>query len=610
MMTSLYDDLCSCGSGLNRLRCCEMDALHSAPSARAVSHRDDAATAAQLLASGDRPAAEQILLAILDSDPRMPDALWLLYQIRQREGAEQAALALLQRLVEVHPNHLEATQALAMRLFVAGEMEAAERHARNTVRLAPSDARSHNLLGMILTEAQRPQAGEFHYRRVLELTGKRDPILLANLAWNLKGQGKITAARQLYEESSVAAPDVFQTLLGWGQLEEADQKFAAAAALFDRAAAIRPGDPGLALARAAVLTRQGDRPGALHAYDEAIAGSAAGSGGDPDPFAVLSKGRLLDQMQRYNEAFACFNRGKAILRETGAIYRAQEAADLASRLAFFFTRNRSTHLPHVTARGDGPQPLFILGFPRSGTTLLEQILSSHPMIAAGDELPFVNELSQTIPRLLGSTLAYPEALAELWMGNNRLELDALRDAYLRKAAGQGVADPARAWFTDKMPLNEMHLGLISIMFPASPLIHMLRHPLDVVLSVYSHQMTHGYNCSTALETAARHYVLIMDLVQHTVREIEPRYLAVRYEDLVTDLRGGAERILAFIGVPFDERCVNFETNQRLPNTPSYAQVSEKIYSRSAFRYRNYRHQLEPAVPILRPVIERLGYSID
>jgi tetratricopeptide (TPR) repeat protein len=98
---------------------------------------------------------------------------------------------------------------------------------------------------MILTEAQRPQPGEFHYRRVIELTRARDPIVLANLAWNLKGQGRLAEARQLYEESVEAEPNVFQTWFGWGQLEEADGNFAAARSRLDRAARIRPNDPGL-----------------------------------------------------------------------------------------------------------------------------------------------------------------------------------------------------------------------------------------------------------------------------------------------------------------------------------------------------------------------------
>jgi len=186
----------------------------------------------------------------------------------------------------------------------------------------------------------------------------------------------------------------------------------------------------------------------------------------------------------------------------------------------------------------------------------------------------------------------------------------LRDVYLQKVETRGIIAPGSTWFTDKMPLNEMHLGLISLVFPYSPLIHVLRHPLDVVLSVFSHHLTHGYFCAYALETIARHYVLVMDLVQHYRAELALRYLPVRYEDMVADMAGSVRRMLEFIGETFDERCVNFQDNPRLPHTPSYAQVSERLYERSRFRYRRYIRHLEPVIPIVRPVIDRLGYTLE
>ena len=316
-------------------------------------------------------------------------------------------------------------------------------------------------------------------------------------------------------------------------------------------------------------------------------------------------------MGRHDEAFGCFDEAKRLAREiTGKNYLDQQAQEIAGRLRQFFVSDRLRLMPLASVREESAQPIFILGFPRSGTTLAEQALSGHPRISAGDELPFINELSDTLPRLLGSPLSYPEALAEFWMGDNRRGPEALRDAYLQKAELRGFIRPGSTHFTDKMPLNEMHLGLISLIFPKSPLIHILRHPLDVVLSVYSHHLTHGYFCAYALETIARHYVLVMDLVHHYRAQMALRYLPVRYEDMVADMPGSVRRMLDFIGESFDERCVNFQENRRLPHTPSYAQVTEKLYDRSRFRYRRYRKHLEPVIPILEPVIDRLGYLLD
>jgi Sulfotransferase family len=170
--------------------------------------------------------------------------------------------------------------------------------------------------------------------------------------------------------------------------------------------------------------------------------------------------------------------------------------------------------------------------------------------------------------------------------------------------------PGAAWFTDKMPLNETQLGLIALLFPEAPLIHVIRHPLDIMVSAISNHFTHGFFCASALETAAQHYVRVMDLVHHFRSEMALRYLPIRYEEMVVDQEATVRAMLDFIGEPFDPRCLEFHENRRYARTASYAQVTEKLYDRSRFRYRNYRKHLEPAIPILQPVIDRLGYTVD
>ncbi len=315
-------------------------------------------------------------------------------------------------------------------------------------------------------------------------------------------------------------------------------------------------------------------------------------------------------MGRYDEAFEAFAEGKRLCREVSGLgYLADHAQGLAGRLKGFFTESRLAILPRAGLREDSPQPLFILGFPRSGTTLVEQTLSAHPRISAGDELPFVNEITEAMVRVLNSPLSYPEALAELWMGDRRHGLDELRDYYLERVRQLAIVEPGAVWFTDKMPLNETHLGLIALMFPRSPLIHVLRHPLDIVLSTFSNHLTHGFYCSYSLESAARHYALVLDLIEHYRSQMTLRYLPVRYEDIVDDQEGSIRRILDFIGEPFDERCLAFHENRRYARTASYAQVTERLYDRSRYRYRRYLKQLQPAIDILAPVIERLGYPV-
>jgi tetratricopeptide (TPR) repeat protein len=574
---------------------------------------------------GAKDVAERLCLDVLELAPDRPGALSVLYSIRKDQGKAAAAEALIRRLVHFEPNNFEATNEIALMLLSKGALGEAEIHARNAIRIAPQAPQAHNLMGMIMTEAQRPRLGEYHYRQVLAISGTRDPIVLANLAWCLKNQGRMQEARALYEESTAAAPDIRETLLGWARLEEADRNFTAAAEKLDRLDQLFPNDPGSVLTRAVLLGRMKrhddalallDRqvPPATESTDAAAQPGASAMASAPiglGPTELSEKGRLLDQLDRHDEAWAAFTEGKRLAREfTGNVYLDQVASDLFDRLRGFFVSGRLALLPRAGVRTDVPQPVFVLGFPRSGTTLVEQTLSAHPMISAGDELPLINDIINIMPRMLNSPLLYPEALAELWMGDQRDGLDNLRDYYLQKAAQMDVAEPGAAWFTDKMPLNETHLGLIALLFPASPVIHVIRHPLDVMISALSNHFTHGFFCATALETAALHYVRVMELVMHYRAEMALRYLPVRYDAMVTNQAETIRSILDFIGVPFDERCLNFHENRRYARTASYAQVTEPLYERSLNRYRHYRKHLEPVIPILRPMIERLGYTIE
>ena len=349
-------------------------------------------------------------------------------------------------------------------------------------------------------------------------------------------------------------------------------------------------------------------------YDEAVATlhAVAAAGARPlRPVETLERGRLYDKMGRYDEAWADFAAAKARLIEiTGDTYMEAEASTSASRLKEFFTRDRVALLPRAGVRSDVAQPIFILGFPRSGTTLLEQTLSASPMIAAGDELPLIHETAAIMPRLLNSPWDYPGALTELWMGDQRDGLDRLRDHYLQRVAQIGFVHEKAGFFTDKMPLNEVHLGLIALIFPKAPLVHMVRHPLDIMVSAMSHIFTHGAFCGSALETAAKHLLLSADLVAHYRAEMDLNYLAVRYEDVVDDQETTMRRVFAFVGASFNPSVLSFEANARYARTASYAQVTEKLYDRSRYRYRHYLRHLGPAVEILQPLINQLGYSIE
>ena len=600
--------LCACGSGITAALCCELDPVDGVG---AVS--DDEATAAEArqavaaLDAGDRVEAERSSLSVLERAPLQPIALAALAKLRLEAGPRQAAAALLARLLAVDQGNFWATNKLALLELGRGNLGEAEKHARHGVRIAPVDPQAHQLMGLAMTEAGHAPTGEYHYRRALELAGGRVAMLLSNLALNLRRQGRIEEARALYVEADQAAPDTRPTLLGWAQLEEADRKLEAADALVDRIERLGPPSAATRLVRAAIRRRQ-------HRYDEALAllrSSEDDGTRKLKPEELLERGRLLDRMGRYDEAWADFMEGKARARAlTGKTYARAEVQAQADDLKAFFEKSRIDLLPRAGVRADVPQPIFILGFPRSGTTLIEQTLTACPDIAAGDELPLIHELASQLPRLLGSPWAYPGALTELWMGDQREGLDLARDHYLQRVRQMGVLRHGARLFTDKMPLNEVHLGLIGLVFPRAPLVHLVRHPLDVMVSAMSNTFTHGHFCGTALETAAAHLVLSSDLVAHYRSEMELDYLCVRYEDVVDDQETTVRRIFDFVGAPYDPSVLAFERNARYARTASYAQVTEKLYDRSRYRYRQYWKHLEPIISILQPLIDRLGYSAE
>lgn len=599
---------CDRGCGLPYELCCGLREVRLPKPDEAAAFGPQLKRARRLVGAGDDQAARTILCEILRRMPGHGEALAQLAALHQRGGNLAAAEKLLERLVRIRPNDPEAACDLAMVLFRRGGAQQAFKHARNALRLAPRHAQAHNLLGMVLTELNQAPAGEIHYRRALELHG---PVgkLCANLGLNLKKQGKVEEAEAFYRQAMELEPDNVESLLGWVRLEEARARVGRAESLLQEAARKAPRHPALPVTRSVIHRRARQLPEALASLD-AIDVS------DKRPQQLIGwnyeRGLVLDRMGRYDEAFAAFRAANRAIRDSGLRdYGEDQARQLADRLKRFFTRERLALLPRATPPEAGrPRPIFVVGFPRSGTTMVEQILTSHPSINAGDELHFIWDLSRVGPQMLGSDLAYPECLIDLLLGTNRGALDNFRDFYLKRAQLIEAADPALPWFTDKMPLNETHLGLIHLVFPESPIIHLIRHPLDVILSCYFNDLTHGFNMAYGLESAAHHYVLIRELVDHYREQMDLRYLPIRYEDLVGDIETHARRLLEFVGEDWDPRCIEFHKNRRYARTASYQQVTEKLYDSSVYRYRHYRKHLDGILPVLEPIIERLGYAVD
>ncbi len=559
---------------------------------------------------GDATLAELRAMQALQQVPDHLDALILLSQCVKKATGNQASPRLesvLRRIVQKNANLLWATTELAFMLFSRGERVECEGHARNALRLAPRNAQAHGIMGLILTETNRALAGEYHFRKAIEIAGENGRVA-ANLANCLKAQGKVEESEVWYRKATELEPKNVSAWIGWCRMEEARRAIPRAWELLHEAEKVAPEAADLSLTRAILYGREKKNE---EAVAELTKSQAEGKSKQMQPIALLERGRLYDKMDRFDEAWADYIEGKRLCREVqGRRYNENMAKTLVERLKRFFVRQRMAILPRAHKDENSPQPIFIVGYPRSGTTMVEQTVTAHPLASAGDELVFINDLSRIAPRMLGSPLSYPDCLADLWMGDNQLVLDQFRDYYLRRAGQLGIFEAGAKYFTDKMPLNETHLGLIHLIFPESPIIHVRRHPLDILTSNFSNFLTHGFNQAFDVKTSAQHYVLIDGLVEHYKQQLDLRYLEVRYEDLVEDQEPNVKRILDFIGLDFDPKVLSFHENQRYARTASYAQVTEKLYDSSVHRYRHYRKHLDEAVEILKPALDRLGYPSE
>ena len=577
--------------------------MHAGDERRAAAELACAQGAAALEA-GDPVIAELHAERALRELPDHSDALLLLWQCRRRRNARGVQHEeLLRKIVQQRP-HTQATLELAEILFEKGAWSECERYARNAVTLAPRNPQAHRIMGLVFLETMRPWAAEHHFRRIIDLAGER-PRAAAHLADCFKLQGRLDDAEIWFAKATTLDPGDARVWLRWCRLAEARGNLALAQRLLEEA--IRAGGETTAtrMARAVLLERQGKLAEAEADLSLEIETSDA-----PDPGALLERGRYRKLQQRFDAAWSDFSEAKRRLREEGLIYDEQAAHSAVESLKQIFTRDRIARLPRATEAERGPHPLFILGYPRSGTTLTEQIISGHPAVRAGDELPFLQQTAHISARWIRSRFDYPACLAELCAADQRFIPGQLRDCYLGWAEQAGLLNDNCRFFTDKMPLNEMHLGLLYLIFPRSPLILVRRHPLDVVCSNFEKHITHGFNQAFAVDSIARHYLLVDGLVVHYREQLDLNLIELRYEDLIAAPEDEVRRMLDFIGLEFDPNCLDLQGNPRLARTPSYLQVSENMSDRSIGHYRHYREHLDAATAILRPVIERLGYDVD
>ena len=298
-------------------------------------------------------------------------------------------------------------------------------------------------------------------------------------------------------------------------------------------------------------------------------------------------GKCFDDIKNYERAFMHFNEGCKLKRATIA-YDPQQTTEYFADIMRIMDRPTIQRL----CGGSDPSavPIFVLGMPRSGTTLTEQIIASHPDVHGAGELPYMLAILQR--DVNGEGAVYPYTIPKL----QQADLAKWAEDYI--SALHRLAPDAQR-ITDKMPKNFIAIGLIHAMLPNAKIIHVNRSPVDTCLSCYTQQFTKQQEHTYDLAELGRYYSDYARLMEHW-RKVLPAgaFLDVQYEDIVADLNKQARHIIAFCGLEWNDSCIDFYKNKRSIHTASVTQVRQPIYTSAVERWRNYEKFLDPLLDAL------------
>ncbi|HEY2534177.1 MAG TPA: sulfotransferase, partial [Xanthobacteraceae bacterium] len=488
------------------------------------------------------------------------NALLHLQRLTEAVAAYRCAIALKPALADAWGN-------LGICLRDLKRPKEAEAAFHKALELAPNNPDTLNLIGLLAYERGALEAALAHYRRALAL--KPDHAGAHNNLGNvLKALGQLRDAEEAYLKALQSDPNS-----AWIYFNLADSK------------TFKPGDPHLA-AMEALATKSESLPTAERIQLD---------------FAL---GKAYADLKDYPRSFRHLFAGNAAKRAT-INYNEKAVFDLIDLIESVFTSDLIK-----TKSGGGEQskmPIFIVGMPRSGTTLIEQIIASHPLVHGAGELPTFNEIVRTRRGLDRNIVPYPNYVPAV-DDAALTDIGACYVAFARKLASAAsavsstnrVSSKADAEYViDKMPSNYYFAGLIHLALPNAKIIHSIRDPVDTCVSCFSKLFPSQQYYTYDLGELGRYYRCYERLMEHWRRVLPPgRMLDVRYEDVVTDLEGQARRIIAYCGLPWNDRCLSFHETDRPVRTASATQVRQPIYSSAIGRWRAYADPLQPLLTAL------------
>jgi tetratricopeptide (TPR) repeat protein len=504
----------------------------------------------------------------------------------------EAAEALLRRRLQQAPQDVAALRMLADAALRRENQAEAERCLSECLALAPGYAAARYDLARLLFEQQRISEMLPLIERLLASEPHNiDCLSLKAAALRLVGRNDEAIA--LMEQAVAVHPDEDQAWLLYGHLLRETGEQARAIEKFRRALAVRPGC-GRAYSSLANLKTFRFTSADLAAMREQLTHSAAR--GADRIHLEFALGKALEDAAQFAASFEHYAHGNALYRATISydpdVVSAEAQRSKALYTARFFTER-------VDWGSQRPDPIFIVGLPRSGSTLLEQMLASHSQVEGTHELPDIAAIAFELWSRTNAAErpAYPQPVAAL----DRQEIEAFAARYLSRT--QAYRPLGRRRFVDKMLGNFVHIGFIHLMFPHAAIVDARRHPLGCGFSCYKQLFRRGQKFSYDLRELGYYYRDYVALMEHFDAVLPGRVHRVHYEKLVADPEGELRKLLDYCELPFEEQCLRFYENRRVVHTVSSEQVRQPIYAESVDQWRHYE-------PWLGPLKEPLGDLVD
>ena len=549
---------------------------HSSASDQRIARDLDAGV--RLHQAGALDQASVVYRRILDEHPDHPDALHLLALVIHTRGDGDTAIQLIERAIARHQNFPEAHNNLGNILKAKGELDAAMRHYRQAIQLDPRYAKAHYNLGNLYQDQNRLDDAVTCYRRAIA-SDHGFAQAHCELGSALSEQGKMDAAINHFRRALDLNPRYAEAARNLGVLLQSKGRFEEAVQQFELAIEARPSYV-LPYSNLAMIRKFKPGDPLVSRIEGLLAEQKPSS---PDR-AVLhfTLGKCLDDMGDYEKAFEHYRAANGIKNLEGPFDIAAHKKR-TKRLMAVFTR---ALLAERASWGNlSGKPIFIVGMPRSGTTLVEQILASHPDVIGAGELRDIHNLARSLSGRLDTTTPYPDCVAEM-------DVESLREtAQLYLDRLDTLGGKARC-VVDKAPANFRHLGFIALLFPRARIIHCRRNALDVCLSCYFQDFPFQ-PFSHDLETIGVYYREYERLMAHWRRAVSIPMLDVHYEDIVADTEASSRRIIEFCDLIWDDSCLTFYKADRSVVTSSLWQVRQPIYKSSIERWRRYEGHLDP-----------------